>query len=101
MATPTKTANKPAGEAPKAPLTEEQKAAAKAKAAAAKAERFKKLGELRVPKLLAALDAVKSLGNRKAYAYTDEQAKKITDAVAAKVKELNDSFAGESGGFKL
>lgn len=82
-----------AGKASKPALTPEQKAAAKA-------ERFKKLGEQRVPRLLAALDAVKALGNRRAFNYTDEQAKKITDAVAAKVAELNNSFAGGAG-FKL
>jgi hypothetical protein len=95
-------ADKPATTPPatdeKRELTPEEK---KAAVAAAKAERFKKAGQIRVPRAAAALEAVKPLGNRKSYVYTDEQAKKIVDTLEKKMAEIRSAFAGDDGGFTL
>jgi hypothetical protein len=67
-------------------------AAKKAAAQEEKAARFKKLAIKRVNKALRTLDAVIALGNRRSYAYTDEQANKIMESLQLKLDTTKKAF---------
>src|ERR1043165_1879825 len=100
---PTPAANPTAGATPTATPAAAATPAATEAAKRDKAASFQKLANKRVPKVLAALEQVKAISNRRSYSYTEEQAKKINDAIAAKVKEVTDAFASDGtasgGGF--
>lgn len=89
----------------KVELTEEQKAAKKAAAQAAKAENFKRLAAKRMNNALKAIALIGSLGNRNQYAYTDAQVDIMEKALDNEVgKAINKFAAGvkiEQSGFSF
>lgn len=70
--------------------SDQEKAVARGKL---KIVRFEILATARVNKILAALDGLKKLSNRGSYTYTDEQVRKIADAISAKGSETLEAFS--------
>lgn len=64
----------------------------KAESAAQKITRFKKLANVRVNRALKSLTSVAALGNRRSYTYTDDEAKRIVDAIRAKADAIQAAF---------
>jgi hypothetical protein len=112
-----KTANRPTPPAPAArpapvgiPSTpaqveaaEKEAEAKKAAALKAKSERFTKLAVARVNKAIKSLEAVAALGNKRSYAYSDDQAQKVKDAITASSSKVLAAFSPDGGaaGFTL
>jgi len=59
-----------------------------------KRERFIKVVELRVNRILDDLDKLGKCSNRKNYDYSDEDVRKIFSAIERKVKEIKSMFQG-------
>lgn len=71
-----------------------------------KSDKFVRLANRRVSVALDRIDSVGKLANARAYDYTPEQTKRITDALASAIKSVNDRFAaptekGKAAGFQL
>jgi len=81
----------------KTALTDEQKAAKKAEAQAAKAANFVRLAEARTEKALTAIAAIGGLSNRATYDYTEVQTGAILKALEKEVLTLQGRFAPASG----
>ncbi|MFC1955325.1 hypothetical protein ACFLWZ_02140 [Chloroflexota bacterium] len=62
-----------------------------------KRERFIKVVESRVNKILSNLDNLSKCSNRRNYEYTDEEARKIFREIERKVKEVKLQFQGKNG----
>lgn len=60
--------------------------------AAQKGQRFKKLANVRVNRALKSMTSIAALGNRKSYSYTDDEAKRIVDAIRAKADAVQAAF---------
>ncbi|MBN2395554.1 MAG: hypothetical protein JXC36_03705 [Candidatus Atribacteria bacterium] len=58
-----------------------------------KRDRFIKVAERRVTKILNDLDSLSNCSNRRNYQYNDEDIKKIFQAIEKKVKAVRDSFS--------
>jgi len=90
----------------KTTLTDEQKAAKKAEAAAAKAANFVRLAEARTEKALTAIASIGGLSNRATYDYTEAQTTAILKALEKEVMTLQGRFSPSAassakGGFSL
>jgi len=59
-----------------------------------KSDKFRRLANMRVPRVIKSLAAVESLANRSAYERTDEQSEKILQAIEEAVKSLRRRFQG-------
>jgi hypothetical protein len=69
-----------------------------------KRERFVRIAEKRVNKILADLENLGKCSNRHNYAYTDTDVRKIFGEIDKKIKEIKSMFQGtskEKGRFKL
>jgi len=69
-----------------------------------KKNRFKKIAESRVNKILTNLDSLGKCSNTRNYEYTDVEVRKIFREIERKVKEVKIQFQGESrrkGRFRL
>jgi len=58
-------------------------------------ERFKRLGTQRTKEVLRKLRVLGNCANRYAYEYSEEDIKKIFDAIESKVKEIRAKFNAE------
>lgn len=58
-------------------------------------DRFKRLGAQRTREILKKLKILGNCANRYAYDYTEEDVKKIFDAIEIKVKEIKSKFYSE------
>lgn len=90
----------------KTPLTEEQKAANKAKREAEKASNFIRLADARVKKALDAMAGLRGLANRNTYTYNMLQVAAIFKALEGELNTLQGLFAPgakseEAKGFSL
>lgn len=63
-----------------------------------KREKFVRLANQRVNKALDQLRLVGNLGNRSAYEYTEEDAKKIVKALQKSLDDAKSKLLGDSGG---
>ena len=82
------------------PLTEAQKKERNEE----KVTKFKELGSKRLNKAIAAINMLIPLSNKNGYTSTEEQHKKIDEALEAAVKRVKDAFAGTKvsvGGVEL
>lgn len=61
-----------------------------------KSDRFKRLGEKRVPRALKMIAAVENLGSKGSYEYTPEQAERIIQALTNAVTAVANKFAGHA-----
>jgi regulation of enolase protein 1 (concanavalin A-like superfamily) len=77
-------------------LSPQEKAVAQSKRNAAKAAKFKELGEKRVTALLKQIENVQRLSNRNSYTYTQDQVNVIITACAKAFKGLEASFSNTS-----
>lgn len=59
-----------------------------------RSDKFRRLANHRVPRVLAALAAIESLANKSAYEFTDEQSDKIVAALDEAVKTIRNRFKG-------
>lgn len=69
-----------------------------------KSEKFKRLAVARVNACLHQMKLIKNLANRNNYEWTDEEVKKIVDALQRSVNDINQAFKKGSIGnerFKL
>jgi hypothetical protein len=69
-----------------------------------KRERFVRIAESRVNKILSNLDNLSKCSNKRNYEYSDEEVRKIFREIERKVKETNLQFQGgvkNKGKFKL
>lgn len=69
-----------------------------------KADKFKRLANHRVPRLIKLFNAVASLANKSQYEWTPEQVNLIVSSLESALKRMNDRFAGskpEDNVFKL
>ena len=66
--------------------------------------KFKELGSKRLNKAITAINSLIPLANKNGYTSTEEQHKKIDEALEAAVKRVKDAFAGTKvsvGGVEL
>lgn len=63
-----------------------------------KSDRFVRLAEARINKVLKMLRLLSNLSNKSVYEYTDADVKKIFDAVEKEVKDARSRFNEEPGG---
>lgn len=84
-------ARKAAEDAYKNAKSDQEKAAARAHV---KIVRFVEITPKRVNRALKALDGVEAMFNRNAYAYDTDQANKVLNAIAIKVKRIQDKIIG-------
>lgn len=94
--------------APAAKPTEIVKTTRKPRARApeneSKADKFKRLANHRVPRLIKLLNSVASLANKSQYEWTPEQINLIATSLESALRRLKDRFAGskqDDSGFKL
>lgn len=66
-----------------------------------KAERFRRVGGLRVQKVLDSIDNLAKCSNRSNYEYTEADVRKMMRAIKARVKELERRFGNQSDGDKI
>lgn len=70
-----------------------------------KRQKFVKLAEARVTRAIKTLQLIGNLSNRGAYAYTDEDVRKIFKALQRELEATKAKFGGEGGsretGFRL
>ena len=69
-----------------------------------KRQRFIKIAERRVNRILSNLDSLAKCSNKRNYEYSEEEARKIFREIERKVKETRAQFQGEvrsKGAFKL
>lgn len=62
-----------------------------------KRERFTRIAESRVNRILTNLDSLGKCSNTRNYEYTDEEVRKIFREIDRKVKEVKTQFHGETG----
>ena len=62
-----------------------------------KRNRFKKIAESRVNKILANLDSLGKCSNTRNYEYTDVEVRRIFREIERKVKEVKIQFQGKAG----
>lgn len=84
-------ARKAAEDAYKNAKSDQEKAAARAHV---KIVRFVEITPKRVRRALKALDGVEAMFNRNAYSYDTDQANKVLNAIATKVKRIQDKIIG-------
>lgn len=60
-----------------------------------KEQKFSRLANPRMKKILARLKSLKNLSSRNVYSYTPEQAAKIVAALRTAVQEIEDAFVGK------
>lgn len=75
-----------------------------AKTEETKAQKFKRLGTVRMNAALVAFDKMESLATSSAYEYTPEQAAKMVEVLRTRVDNLEKLFKGEGdvgGGFSF
>lgn len=76
------------------------KKTSKKKAASAtesKADKFKRLAEMRTTKAINAMRGLQKLSNSNNYEFTDEQVTKICEALKAEVVDLHEAFTKTGG----
>ena len=87
-----------------APDKPARKPRAKAPENESKSDKFKRLANHRVPRLIKLFNAVASLANKSQYEWTADQVNLITSSLESALKRMKDRFAGskpEENGFKL
>ena len=60
-------------------------------------EKFKRLAESRVNRVLKDISSIKKLSNKSHYEYSDEDIKKIYSAIRKELDEMRESFSHSSG----
>lgn len=78
--------------------------AERAKRDAERAKKFKDVGTKRLNNALTAINRLIPLANKNQYVFTDEQVKKINDALSEAVKRVGTAMAGgkaSTGGVEL
>lgn len=82
----------------KKPLTDAEKAAAKAKAKEAARKRFLEVGAARVSKAIKSLRAVRNCANRKTYDYSKPEAEKAILALRQELTSVENEFRNQLEG---
>ena len=57
-------------------------------------ERFIRMGQTRMNKVLDSIRLLKNLSNRSSYAYTDEQVDKMFQTIDSAISDAKESFSG-------
>ena len=97
-ATPPAPANRPTLTPAQQEAATKEAEAKKAAAQKAKADRFTKLAIARVNKAIKSIDAVAALGNRRSYAYSEDQATKVKTAITTATDRMSKAFDANGGG---